>query len=59
MHTLKHWCCVNIEQLCCATARKFITDLCQHIEITHVEHSFSLTVKLCAEGEKTHFHLKS
>ena len=51
----------NSEPLCWATARKFITDLCQHIEITHVEHSFSLTVDFCAEGEtnNAHFHLKS
>lgn len=51
----------NTELLCRATAREFITDTCQHIGITHVEHSFNLTGEFCAEREKTntHFHLKS
>lgn len=48
---------MSTEPLNCATARKFITDLCQHTEITHVDHSFNPTVDVCVEKTNTHFHL--
>lgn len=46
---------VSTKPLNCATARKFITDLCQHTEITHVDHSFNPTVDVCVEKTNTHF----